>query len=83
MRVFHVQGYSQYLGTCKFHLFRDCRHLTRKRTEFGWDRTGLTTETDYDKIQPQHMCKACVARQARERKPSVTRVRPAPGARCR
>ena len=75
MKVFHLQGYSQYLGTCKFHLYRDCTFLTRPRTEFGWDRTGLTTETDYDDVSPRNLCKVCVARRDRQAKPTVQRVR--------
>ena len=61
LRAFYVVGWAQYEGTAKFHLFRDCRHLTRKRTECGWDRTGVTHEDDY-RVAPHQICKICKRR---------------------
>lgn len=64
-RVFHVEGYTQYMGTCKFHLFRDCPQLTKKRMACGkWDRTGCTHEDTYD-VKPYQICKLCQRREAK------------------
>lgn len=65
--VFHVVGFTQFMGTCKFHLFDDCPQLTKKRyAARRWDRTGVTTtaEVDVDQYQ-RHVCKLCLRREQR------------------
>lgn len=58
IRVYHVEGHAQYEGSARFHLYADCRHLTRKRTWGPMDMTGATVE---DTIDPsdRRICKHC------------------------
>lgn len=67
-RVFHVTGWTQFYGTCKFHLFKDCPQLQKKRVrEMSWgtrDATGAIHEDTYD-VKPHQICKLCQRREAR------------------
>lgn len=66
MTVFHVIGWTQYLGTCKFHLFKDCPQLQKRRvSHMAWgdrDSTGAIHEATYD-VRPRQICKLCLRRQ--------------------
>lgn len=63
IRVYHVEGLTQYLGTCKFHIYTDCRHLTRPRTMGPMNMTGLSVEDTLDP-NDHRICKHCRRRQA-------------------
>lgn len=64
--VYHVVGFTQFMGTCKMHLFRDCPQLTKKRLAARkWDRTGVTETTERDlPDQNRVVCKVCLKRDA-------------------
>lgn len=64
--VYHVVGFTQYMGTCKFHIFADCHQLMKKRLAAGrWDRTGVTETAEHDvEARPRNVCKFCLKREA-------------------
>ena len=76
-RVFHVIGVTQYAGTCKFHIFRDCSQLQKKRVaHMAWgDRisTGVIHEDEYEIYRPGQICMLC---QKREDRSKVTAPEP-------
>lgn len=74
VRVFHVIGQSQYKGTCKMHLYRDCTYLVRPRTQQGWDRTGAIHE-DSQVLPHRYLCKVCARRAALPDTPSLSPLR--------
>lgn len=69
--VFHVIGFTQYMGTCKMHLFEDCPQLTKRRVaEMAWgarDSTGAIHSDIYENLQPRQTCKICAKRQSIQR----------------
>lgn len=70
-RYYHVVGTTQYLGTCKMHLFEDCHQLQKTRISHrAWgdsDSTGDITECDYETgFAPHKICKICTKRKAAE-----------------
>lgn len=66
--VYHVIGTTQYEGTCKMHLFKDCPQLTKKRIrQMNWgvsDSTGAIEETEWENLAERHTCKICLRRKA-------------------
>ena len=68
LKVYHVIGYTQWAGTCKFHVFRDrdCAQLTKKRVlEMAWgtrDITDVITEEEYPHVLPTQICQVCQRR---------------------
>jgi hypothetical protein len=72
--VYHVVGFTQYMGTCKMHLFLDCPQLTKKRLAARqWDRTGVTETTTLDvQARPHRVCQFCLKRDATGAKPVTT-----------
>lgn len=68
VQVFHVIGTTQWMGTCKFHLYKDCSQLQKKRVrQFKWgtqDSTGAITEEHYDirYVALRKICKVCQRR---------------------
>lgn len=64
IRVFHVVGETQYQGSCRFHLFSDCRHLVRPRRWGPMDMTGVI-ETATTEETSRLICKHCKKRQSR------------------
>lgn len=64
--MYHVVGFTQYMGTCKFHLFKDCSQLVKKRvSHMIWgdrDSTGVIHEAEYDD-DPRRICKLCLRRE--------------------
>jgi len=50
--IFHVIGITQHLGTCKFHFFRDCHQLQKRRvSRRAWAdqvSTGAIIEAEYE-----------------------------------
>lgn len=69
-RVYHVIGFTQYIGTCKFHLFKDCHQLQKKRvSHMAWgDRvsTGHIYEDEVEIYHPNKVCKICQNRKSNE-----------------
>lgn len=72
MTVFHVIGHTQYLGTCRMHLFRDCGQLNKRRRDahFVWGtregtRPEIMTIPDWDG-HARNICKSCWRRSAIE-----------------
>ena len=70
MKYFHVVGTTQYLGTCKMHLFEDCHQLQKTRiAHMAWgdsDSTGCITTCEYDGFSTRQICKICTKRKAKE-----------------
>ena len=70
-RVFHVIGTTQYEGTCKMHLFKDCPQLTKKRIrQMSWgvsDSTGAIEEDQWDDLTDRWTCKICAKRRDQTR----------------
>lgn len=70
-RVFHVVGFTQYMGTCKFHIFRDCPQLQKKRVaHMAWGErvsTGAIYEAEYEIYNPdRQLCKLCRRRENKQ-----------------
>jgi hypothetical protein len=67
-RVYHVVGTTQWLGTCKMHLFEDCHQLQKKRVQqMAWgprDSTGATetAEWDVEMLTERRVCRICARR---------------------
>jgi hypothetical protein len=45
IRVYHVHGYTQYMGTCKNHLDPNCRYLKNWKPERADSPTGGLSKT--------------------------------------
>lgn len=62
----HVIGTTQWLGTCKFHIFADCPQLQKRRIRvFRWgiqDSTGAIHTSEYDASDRQ-ICSLCRKRE--------------------
>lgn len=71
--VFHIVGYTQFYGTCKMHLFKDCGLLTKRRRDanFKWGtRTGTSSMENGDIVEiedyeGENFCKACLRREGK------------------
>jgi len=66
-----VIGHTQWLGTCKFHIFKDCPRLNAKRRDahFQWGtRPGSKPNIEQITHDPneRQICKACRNREARQ-----------------
>jgi hypothetical protein len=79
----HVVGTTQYLGTCKLHIFLDCPQLQKKRiAHMAWgdsDSTGCT-HSDWHDARPHQVCKICVKREAKTKNPGPTETTSGTGA---
>lgn len=62
MKVYHVVGYTQWAGTCVFHLYRDCQHFKRPRTTGISHPEIVEAEIDDD---DHRVCKHCRKRSSR------------------
>lgn len=68
--VYHVKGYTQWMGTCKIHFYADCYHITKSRSNGPvGDMAGIFVEVGweiYDDSPQRVFCKLCIARRRRE-----------------
>ncbi len=58
---YHTVGLGQYLGTCKYHVYKDCFHLHKKRMMGPLDMTGKIEQCQMPE-GTTNICKLCLNR---------------------